>query len=239
MQPFSEFVPDGWSGVDQFLRTGGLDELRRPLWTMLAAVNALQRSDQLGAWERRLVDKIDASLERTLEVVRDLVDGRALDEGRAMPLLLRATDVASLASRVAAATREDRPDHELWCAFGVSGSAEWDAARVEQMLSSIAEHALEASDADSPVLLSGRDVADDWVEFEAEFHDSSQQPPTTSDSLPLAIAFHIARGHEGHAEVRRGGDGATRIVVRLPRHGGARDRIRPSTDTVTLGERSP
>jgi hypothetical protein len=82
-------------------------------------------------------------------------------------------------------------------------------------------------------------VGDEWVEFEAEFHEASQQRRATGDSLPLAIAFHIARGHEGHAEVRRGGDGATRIVVRLPRHGGARDRINPSTDPMTLEERSP
>ena len=212
-----------YGGLERHLRSGGLDDLRRPLWTMLAAVNALQRSSQLGARERRLVDVLDAGLERVLGVVRDLVDAQALDDGAPLALFPRATDVLPIARRVAAAARVDHPGRVVWCAFGASGSALWDPERVEQMLSAMAEHALAASDRDSAVLLSARDVGDEWVELEVEF-DDADRAGAPSDSLPVTIARHVARGHGGELVVRRGGDGAKRIIARLPRLTRARGR---------------
>jgi len=207
-----------WTGLDRALRPDGLEGLRRPLWTIMASTHALQRSRDLAARDRRLVERIDASVESLLTVVRDLVEGHAVKTGRPLPLLLRATDVRALASRVAAAARSDHPDRTIWCSVEAAGSAEWDTDRVEQLLSSLLEHVLVHDTSDAAVSLCVRAVDDDWVSFEIEVDapppEGAQSRP---DTLQLVIARHVVRAHGGRMVARRVGAAGARFVVRLPR----------------------
>jgi signal transduction histidine kinase len=207
-----------WTGLERFLGAEGLDGLRRPLWTIMASTHALQRSRGLAARERRLVDRIDTSVERLLTVVRDLVDGHAAKAGRPLPLFFRATDIRALASRVAGAARIDHPDRTIWCSVEAGGSAEWDPERVEQLLSSLLEHALVHDAPDATVSLVVRAVSEDWISFEIDVDgprpEGSQSRP---DTLPLVIARHVSRAHGGRMVTRRVGSDGVRFVVRLPR----------------------
>ena len=209
---------DEWTGLEGALRAEGLEGLRRPLWTIMAATHALQRSRELAARERRLVDRIDASVERLLTVVRDLVDGHAVKAGRPLPLSLRTTDVRALALRVAQAARIDHPDRTIWCHVGASGNAEWDPERVEQLLSALLEHVLVHDASNAAVSLCVRAVDVEWISFEIEVDApplaGSQSRP---DTLPIVIARHVARAHGGRMVARRVGAGGARFVVRLPR----------------------
>lgn len=208
-----------WTGFERFLGPEGLEGLRKPLWTIMASTHALQRSPGLGPRGRRLVDRIDAAVERLLTVVRDLADGHELQKGRPLPLLFRATDVRGLASRVVAAARVDHPDRALWCSVETGGTAQWDSDRVEQMLSSLLEHALAHDTPNGAVSLFVRPVREDWVSFEIEVDapapDGAGSRP---DTLPLVIARHVARAHGGRMVARRAGTEGAQFVVRLPRN---------------------
>jgi len=216
------FRNEEWTGLERFLGPDGLEELRKPLWTVMAATHALQREGSLGARERRLVERIDESVARVLAVIRDLVDGHALEQGRKLVLHRRPTDVRAVLARVAEAARIDHPGRAIWSALGVAGVADWDGDRVEQMLSTAVDQAMRVGTPDATLLLRARDVAGDAVEVEVEVAHADGVTGF-GDSLPFVIARHVARAHGGRLSVRRAGADALGIVVRLPR-GGRRSR---------------
>jgi signal transduction histidine kinase len=216
---------------DQILGIVGHD-LRNPLGAVAMSAALLTKRGGLAGWQSKTVARIRSSTGRMERIIADLLSYTRTRLGSGIPIERRTADLAEVTRRVVdeiAALHPDCPIH-----VDVEGDlgGEWDAARLEQVVSNLLSNALDHGEPESPVdvELRGADAVRMEVRNRGEmppsviahlFEPFSRPPDRESRrasglGLGLFIAREIVRGHGGRIDVASRG-GETRVWFELPR----------------------
>jgi phosphoserine phosphatase RsbU/P len=193
--------------------------LRNQLWKIMASAQLLLRSRDLSRSDARLVDRIDSAAHRLANTVRDLRDEALARSGIPMPITPAPTHMRLIADEALVEAKVDNPDRWIVDRAGGDGTADWDHARVVQLLSNLLAHALGRSSEATPVSFAWWGD-DDEVVVEIEY-----QPECAGGehewTLSLSVAREIAVAHGG--DLRMSDSSAGRLfTVALPRTMAAR-----------------
>jgi PAS domain S-box-containing protein len=226
---------------DEFLQSISHD-LRTPLTPIrtFAQLLAKRARREGGADNEVLLEglaSIDVNTARMSGLIDDLLDLSRLQTGRPLALDLRPVDLAGLVNATAAEFRRlpggarievEAPDWEL--------IGEWDAARLERVVSNLLSNALKYSPDGGPVVVSlaedptdraavlsvrdqgmGIPEADLPHIFERFRRGSNVTERTSGTGIGLAGAKQIVEQHGGAITVESIEGQRTTVVVRLPR----------------------
>jgi signal transduction histidine kinase len=217
---------------DQVLGIVGHD-LRNPLGAVAMSGALLEKRGGLGGWQQKTVSRIRSSAARMERIINDLLSYTRTRLGTGIPIERRPVDLSELARKVVDELVAFHPDCPIHVEAEGDLGGEWDATRVEQLLSNVVSNAVDHGEPDGrvEVRLSG-----DGAVVRAEVRNRGEMPPGVLDhvfepfqraperegrrstglGLGLFIAREIARGHGGRIEARSQG-GETRVWVELPR----------------------
>jgi signal transduction histidine kinase len=221
---------------EQFLSIAS-HELRTPLTALRATVEVLARQLDASGREASALARMRRQLERLSRLVSDLLDVSRLDNGR-FALELASTDGLEVVREVVERLRLSQP--ALAARLRVELPEEpvrgnWDAQRVEQVVSNLIENAFRYSPEDRPVRLCVQPgegqvritVEDQGIGIPTESQGTLFKPfyraPNASSmyagglGLGLSICREIAERHEGRIWVESEGAGkGSRFHVELP-----------------------
>ncbi len=232
---------------DEFLSAAAHD-LKTPLTGIKGGAQLLQRQalSESGLSQEQLLaglSALDAAATRVARQVDQLLDITRLEAGQPLNLLLRTTDLVTVARRAVAEQQQSAPPHDIQVlAEEPSLVGNWDRARVERIVDNLIGNAIKYSPAGGEIVLRlSREVdgARLWAVLvvgdrgigipEADlnqifrrFRRGSNVPESISGSgIGLASVRQIAAEHGGAVLVEsREGQGST-FTLRLPMIGDA------------------
>jgi len=178
----------------------------------------------------RAVERIERSTERMNAMIGDVLDFARGRLGGGIPIEREWCDLGRIAGEEVDEMRQAFPGRAIRCEATGDLSGEWDADRVEQLLSNLignsVHHGLD------PITVSVRDDGDIVVvtvhnggrpippaTLPRLFEPFQQGAPGASDGLGLGlyIASEIVRAHQGTIAVRSSEAEGTTVTVSLPR----------------------
>lgn len=213
---------------DRFIGVLGHD-LRNPLGAIMTAADLLASAGLQGVFATA-VERIGRSTDRMNAMIGDLLDFARGRLGGGIPIKRVWCDFGQIAIEEAAEMSQAFPGRSIQCETTGDLGGEWDAGRVEQLLSNLIGNAVQHGA--GPISLAARDAGDVVVVtvhnrglpipssmlprlFEP-FHESA---PDGSNGLGLGlyIASEIVRAHRGTIAVSSSDEGGTTFTVELPR----------------------
>jgi PAS domain S-box-containing protein len=210
-------------------------DLRNPLSAILLGATALARRENLDERSTKAVVRIQASAERAVRMVKDLLDFTQARLGGGIPVEPKPLDLHALTWQVVEEVRASFPERDLVVTAQGNGQGTWDADRMAQVVTNLASNALKYSPPDTPVSVRTRGDGD---QVELEVHNegapippealgrlfqpmqrASSQGDTAGRSvgLGLYIVDRIVQAHGGTIAVKSTEGEGTTFTVRLPR----------------------
>jgi PAS domain S-box-containing protein len=210
-------------------------DLRNPLNTVLLGVQALLRREDLDERSTRSALRIQTAAERASRLVRDLLDFTQARLGGGLRLERKPVELHDMVQAVVEEVQAAHPDRRLLVTSHGDGRGEWDADRLEQLVTNLVTNAVKYSPPGTPVTV--RTVGD-GQEVVLEVHNEG--PPIPADALPglfqpfqrgegsigtversvglgLYIVDQVVRAHRGSVRVHSSQAEGTCFTVRLPR----------------------
>jgi signal transduction histidine kinase/PAS domain-containing protein len=211
-------------------------DLRNPLGAILLGTKALARREELDERSTKAVMRIQASAERAVRLVKDLLDFTQARLGGGLPIARAPMDLHALVSQVAEEVQANFPERELRVETQGQGQGEWDLDRVAQVVTNLTSNALKYGRPGTPVTVRTRGDGD-WVALEVH-NQGTPIPPEAREhlfeplqrataqadtvgrsvGLGLYIVKHIVDAHGGGIDVTSTETEGTTFTVRLPRH---------------------
>jgi PAS domain S-box-containing protein len=210
-------------------------DLRNPLSAILLSTTALARREELDERTTKAVMRIQASADRSVRMVKDLLDFTQARLGNGIPVHPRPLDLHAFARLVVEEVQASFPERTIEVRAEGDGRGEWDADRLAQLVTNLVTNALKYSPDDTPVSVRTRGLAEG---VELTVHNGGAPIPPESlgrlfapmqrgssktDSsgrsvgLGLYIVRHIVVGHGGTVDVKSSAEEGTTFTVVLPR----------------------
>ncbi len=210
-------------------------DLRNPLGAILLGTTALARREELDERSTKAVMRIQASAERAVRLVKDLLDFTQARLGGGLPLARSPQDLHALVRQVVEEVQANFPERELRLEAVGPAQCACDLDRMAQVVTNLTSNALKYGQPGTPVTVRTRGAAA-WVELEVHnqgtpiplearerlfepFQRATAQEGTSSRSvgLGLYIVKHIVDAHGGTLHVTSTEAEGTTFTVRLPR----------------------
>jgi signal transduction histidine kinase len=215
-------------------------DLRAPLGVILASADALIVGND-PATHATAAERIKFSALQMRRIIGDLLDFARIRLGSTLLIEPAPMDLHDVCRRVSEGIETAHPGavFEFECKGNLKGN--WDAGRLEQMLTNLAVNAVLYGRRGSPVVLRAQDARDGvvlsirnkGVPISAEALRAMLVPlelrspgrrterrRSTGLGLGLYIARSIALAHDGTLDIESNASGTT-VIVRLPRKTGA------------------
>lgn len=204
-------------------------DLRNPLSAIATGAELLAHAD-LPPSAARCVQRIGRSAGRMEAMIRDLLDFARGRLGGGIPITRQSCDLRQIAAEEADEVRQAFPGRAIQCETTGDLTGEWDANRVEQLLSNLIGNAVQHG-AD-PISIAMRDAGDIVILtihnqgrpipgelMPSLFEPFHQSGPDRSDGLGLGlyVASEIVRAHGGTIQARSSEEQGTTFTVELPR----------------------
>ena len=216
---------------DQFIGVLSHD-LRNPLGAITASAALLALPEDNPERRGRVVARIVNSAQRMERMIGDLLDLTRTRLGGSLPLKRRPANLQQVCEEAMMEIRAGQPDALL--RLDVSGDlrGEWDADRLEQVVSNLVGNAIQHGNG-TPITLTGQEQGN-WVTLTV--HNGG--PPIPPEVLPfifeplargraegasqgiglgLFIARAIVSAHGGHIQVSSSTETGTTFTVALPK----------------------
>ncbi|RKH68536.1 ATP-binding protein [Corallococcus llansteffanensis] len=213
-------------------------DLRNPLSAILLGTSSLLRRDELDERSTKAVLRIQASAERAVRMIRDLLDFTQARVGGGIPVHCQDLDLATVVQQVAEEVQVNFPERVLRTVTTGTGTRGcWDPDRIAQVLTNLVSNALKYSPEDTPVTVrvggtprsavlevhnAGDPIAPDLLRrlFQPMQRGAPGMDRTTrSVGLGLYIVRHIVDAHGGSIDVTSTPEQGTTFTVKLPRDG--------------------
>jgi signal transduction histidine kinase len=218
---------------DQFIGVLGHD-LRNPLGAITASAALLAVPEDNPERRGRVVTRIMTSAQRMERMIGDLLDLTRTRLGGSLPLKRRPANLQQVCEEAMMEIRAGQPDALL--RLHVSGDlrGEWDADRLEQVVSNLVGNAIQHGNG-TPITLTGQEQGNSVT---LAVHNEG--PPIPLEVLPyvfeplargrpegasqsiglgLFIARAIVSAHGGHIQVSSSTDTGTTFTILLPKAG--------------------
>ncbi|MBN8472836.1 PAS domain-containing protein [Corallococcus exiguus] len=210
-------------------------DLRNPLSAITLGTSSLLRREELSERATKAVLRIQASAERAVRMIRDLLDFTQARMGGGLPVQCQDLELGALVRQVVEEARMTAPERDLQLSLPLAGlHGCWDPDRVTQLLINLLGNALKYSPEDTPVAVRLREVPGGVL---LEVHNGGD--PIASDMLPrifqpmqrgapgmdaatrsvglgLYIVRTIVHAHGGTIDVTSARETGTTFTVRLP-----------------------
>jgi signal transduction histidine kinase len=225
---------------DLFLAVLGHD-LRNPLSAIKMGSALLLRSEAITARDHNSAVTISRSADRMGQMVSDLLDFTRTRLGARLPISAERCDLRRICNGIAEEMRTAHPDRSILVECNGDCAGQWDASRIEQLVSNLIGNALQHGYRGTPVNidLDGNQaetvtvgvrnrgpVIPEWQRrsiFDPLTRGVDPDVETdaekrTSLGLGLYIAHEIASAHGGTIDLSSSELGGTAFHVVLPRH---------------------
>jgi signal transduction histidine kinase len=204
-------------------------DLRNPLGAIMTSAELLAEAGLRGMFARA-VDRIERSTRRMSAMIDDVLDFARGRLGGGIPIERESCDLARIAGDEVDEMRLAFPGRAILCEATGDLKGEWDADRIEQLLSNLIGNAIQHGVDPTTVLV--RDAGDDVVvsihnggppippaTLPRLFEPFQHGAPDASDGLGLGlyICSEIVRAHRGTIDVSSSEDAGTTVTVVLPR----------------------
>ncbi len=234
----SEFTESVDHAKEMFIAILGHDP-RSPLAAIYTSALLMSESSEIEQSHRNAASQIAQRAMRAIQMVGDLLDLTRSRLGHGIPVYRVEVDLRKLVEDVAAEIMDAHPGSSIQVEAGEAQVGQWDAARINQVLTNLLCNAVEHGNADDSVgvVLEGKEdavsirVHNRGVAISADRLDglfnpmklsaspgsSSEQGPTGNLGLGLYIANCIVSAHGGRIEVVSSPADGTTFSVHLPR----------------------
>ena len=215
---------------DQFIGVLSHD-LRTPLMAVTMGAALLAGTEDNPERRRRAVTRIMNSTQRMDRMIADLLDLTRVRLGGSLPLKRRPANLQQMCEDTMMEIRVSHPDALLrWYGSG-DLRGEWDASRLEQVVSNLVGNAIQHGNG-TPITLTGRDqgnsvtltVHNEGPAIPAEVLPYIFEPLTRGHAddashvgLGLFIARAIVQAHMGQIQVTSSTDAGTTFTITLPK----------------------
>jgi len=210
-------------------------DLRNPITAISLGVSVLLRRDDLDERVLKTLARVHSSAERTIRMVRDLLDFTQARLGGGIVVHREPSDVYPILRFVVDEVRMSFPDREVRIEMDGDGQGAWDTDRVAQVITNLVTNALKYSPGGTPVTVRARGDRDtvrmevhnlgEPIPRQVRAHlfepmrrgDEQSDRTSRSIGLGLFIVDHLVRAHGGTVDVRSISPDGTTFGVRLPR----------------------
>ena len=212
-------------------------ELRSPLGAVLAGSQFMLDSGELAESQRTIATRIASSTRRMNQMVSDLLDFTWGRLGSGIPVERAPAEIGTIVNEVVDEMRTAYPSASFQVTASGDLRGEWDAPRINQVLTNLLGNAVQHGTPGSPINVTVQGEAEEVV---LRMHNLGAAIPP--DSLPglfspfkrfqsdgpaprssgnlglgLYIAERIVSAHGGRIDVRSSPEAGTLFTVRLPR----------------------
>jgi PAS domain S-box-containing protein len=213
---------------DRFIGILGHD-LRNPLSAIMTSAELLTDGGLRGVFARA-VERIQRSTERMNSMIGDVLDFARGRLGGGIPIERESCNLGRIAGDEVDEMMQAFPGRVIRCEATGDLAGEWDADRIEQLLSNLIGNSVQHGV--DPITVSVRDAGDLVVvtihnggppippaTLPRLFEPFQRGAPGTSEGLGLGlyIASEIVRAHQGTIAVTSSEDEGTTVTVSLPR----------------------
>ncbi|WP_375771578.1 PAS domain S-box protein [Archangium gephyra] len=210
-------------------------DLRNPISAILLGAQLILRREDLGERLTASVVRIQASAERAVRMVRDLLDFTQARLGGGIPIVPSALDLHALTLQVMDEVRMSYPERDFQVHQEGDARGDWDPDRLAQVLTNLTSNAAKYSPVGTPVSVVTRgqggqvtlEVHNEGAPIPSELRQRLFEPMQRGSAgvdragrsigLGLYIVDSIVRAHGGTIDVRSSADEGTTFTVRLPR----------------------
>jgi signal transduction histidine kinase len=218
---------------DQFIGVLSHD-LRNPLGAVTASAALLALPEDNPERRGRIVTRIMNSAQRMERMIGDLLDLTRTRLGGSLPLKRRPANLQQMCEEAMMEIRAGQPDALVRLDVRGDLRGEWDADRLEQVVSNLLGNAIQHGHG-TPITLTGREQGNSVT---LTVHNGG--PPIPPEVLPyifeplargrsdgasdsiglgLFIARAIVSAHGGHIQVSSSADAGTTFTIALPKAG--------------------
>lgn len=206
-------------------------DLRNPLTAIITSAQLLLRFGQLNERQARVVNRVSSSADRMARMIDDLLDFARTRLGGGFPIHPRRIDLGELTDRTVEELRFAHPDRKVRVLAEGDLWGNWDAGRMEQVVSNLVGNALQHSpdEAEVTVTLRGEprvvvlSTHNGGTPIPREVLPWIFEPGRRGDArsgglgLGLFIVQQIVLAHGGSIEARSSAEEGTCFTAVLPR----------------------
>jgi signal transduction histidine kinase len=210
-------------------------DLKNPLSAILMSAQLLSRRATLQPENRKVVDRIRLTAERTVRLIDDLLDFTRVRLGTQLPVSRQPMNLHHVVGQVLAELRLNHPERALVLETEGDGEGLWDPGRMSQLAMNLVANALKYGLPGSPVEVGirgdagrvelrvhndGKPISESvaGVIFEPMQRGNAQTDVTgRSLGLGLYIVRHIVEAHGGAVSFTSSAEAGTTFTVALPR----------------------
>lgn len=217
-----------------FMGTLGHD-LRNPLAAISGVQSILKLSKNLSEKEKSLIGHSESSVKRMKELIENLLELTRLRLGNGMPIHKSPLDLSKQAEKIVQELKLSNPEDEIIIESPGPVEGEWDAMRLDQLMTNLITNAVRYKEPETPVTVS---ISKKGNEAFLNVHNIGEPipksikdmistglvtktdgDPTKKDSygLGLYIVKAIVDGHKGQLKVTSTEKSGTTFKVTLPR----------------------
>ena len=211
-------------------------DLRNPITTISAANSILKLSKKLSDREKAIIKHSDSSIKRMTELIDNLLELTELQLGIGMTMNKGKMDLAEQSEKIVEKMKLAYPEANIRLQSEGKLEGQWDALRLEQMMTNLITNAIRHGKPDGEVK-----VSLSAEENKASFSVHNEGPPipealqekiykdrffrnngnSTNEKnygLGLFIVKEIVEGHQGEIELTSTKENGTTFTVNLPRN---------------------
>lgn len=210
-------------------------DLRNPLFTISGIQSILKLSKNLSEKERSLVERLSSSVKRMSELTDNLLELTNLRLGTGMTVNKSTVDLSKQSEKIVQEMQLGYPEANI--VFESTGSiqGEWDALRLDQLVTNLITNALHHGKPGGPVIVKTSakgneayfEVHNEGLPVPEKIRDmmttgkvtKTEGDPTRKNShgLGLFIVQQIVNKHKGKIKIRSTAESGTTFTIILPR----------------------